>query len=154
MRSIARRIIAFNDEVKLHDRAIRELIAEAAPQLVVEPGIGHVTAGMFVIAWSHPGRCRNEAAFARLARVAPLPATSGQGQDRHRLNRNGDRQLNSALRVVALSRARHHQPTRDDVERRRAEGRTDFEIRRCLERYIARHLWRLLGHPPTADLTA
>lgn len=152
MRSIARRIIAFNDEVKLHDDAIGQLIAEAAPQLVDEPGIGHVTAAMFVIAWSHPGRCRNEAAFARLAGVAPLPATSGQSQDRHRLNRSGDRQLNSALYVVALCRARYHPPTRDYIERRRAEGRTDREIRRCLKRYIARRVWRLLEHPPTADI--
>ena len=128
MRSIARRIIAFNDEVKLHDDTIARLIAEAAPQLIDEPGIGHVTAAMFIIAWSHPGRCRNEAAFARLAGVAPLPATTGQSQDRHRLNRSGDRQLNSALYVVALSRARHHPPTRDYVERPRLASREVVEV--------------------------
>ena len=103
MRSIARRIICFNDEVAVHDTAMKQLIDEAAPQLVAEPGIGHVTAAMFYIAWSHPGRCRNEAAFARLGGAAPLPATSGQSQDRHRLNRSGDRQLNTALFTVALS---------------------------------------------------
>jgi len=147
MRSIARRIICFNDEVAVHDTAMKQLIDEAAPQLVAEPGIGHVTAAMFYIAWSHPGRCRNEAAFARLAGVAPLPTTSGQRQDRHRLNRSGDRQLNNALYVVALARSRNHHATRDYRDRRRSEGKTDREIRRCLKRYIARRVWRLLEHP-------
>jgi len=152
MRSIARRIICFNDEVALHDTAMKQLIDDAAPQLVAEPGIGHVTAAMFYIAWSHPGRCRNEAAFARLGGAAPLPATSGQSQDRHRLNRSGDRQLNSALFVVALSRTRNHQPTRDYRDRRRSEGKTDREIRRCVKRYIARRVWRLLEHPPGLEI--
>jgi len=87
MRSIARRISFPTDEIAVHDTAMKQLIDQAAPQLVAEPGIGHVTAATFYIAWSHPGRCRNEAAFARLGSAAPLPATSGQSQDRHRLNR-------------------------------------------------------------------
>jgi transposase len=154
MRSIARRIICFNDEVAVHDTAMKQLVDEAAPQLVAEPGIGHVTAAMFYIAWSHPGRCRNEAAFARLAGVAPLPTTSGQRQDRHRLNRNGDRQLNNALYVVALARSRNDQATRDYRDRRRSEGKTDREIRRCIKRYIARRVWRLLEHPPGPKIAA
>ena len=153
MRSIARRISYLTDEIVVHDAAMKQLIGEAAPQLVAEPGIGHVTAAMLYVAWSHPGRCRSEAAFARLAGVAPLPATSGQSQDRHRLNRSGDRQLNYALYIVALSRALNHQPTRDYRDRRRAEGKTDREIRRCLKRYIARRVWRLLEHPPVLEIT-
>jgi transposase len=98
-----------------------------------------------------PQRGRNEAAFARLAGVVALPATSGQRQDSHRLNRSGDRQLNSALYVVALSRTRNHQPTRDYRDRRRSEGKTDREIRRCVKRYIARRVWRLLEHPPMLE---
>jgi transposase len=152
MRSIARRIVVFNEEISLHDDALERLIDEAAPQLVAEPGIGYVTAAMFYVAWSHPGRCRSEAAFARLAGAAPLPATSGQSQNRHRLNRGGDRQLNNALYVVALTRTAHHEPTRNYRLKRRAEGKTDREIRRCLKRYIARRVWRLLEHPPTAKL--
>jgi len=152
MRSIARRIGHLTDEIAVHDAAMKQLIDEAAPQLVAEPGIGYVTAAMFYIAWSHPGRCRNEAAFARLGGAAPLPATSGQSQDRHRLNRSGDRQLNNALFVVALSRTRNHQPTRDYRDRRRSEGKTDREIRRCIKRYIARRVWRLLEHPPVLEI--
>ena len=154
MRSIARRIGHLTDEIAVHDAAMKQLVDDAAPQLVAEPGIGYVTASMFYIAWSHPGRCRNEAAFARLAGVAPLPATSGQRQDRHRLNRSGDRQLNSAFYVVALARTRDDPTTREYRDRRRAEGKTDREIRRCLKRYIARRVWRLLEHPPGPEIAA
>jgi len=77
---------------------------------------------------THPGRCRNEAAYARLGGVAPLPGTSGQEQTRHRLNRNGDRDLNHALYIVAMTRPRRHPDTIAYRARRRAEGRTDREI--------------------------
>ena len=146
MRVVARRIQNFNDEIEVHDVAMKQLVDEAAPQLVAQPGVGYVTAAMFIIAWSHPGRCRSEAAYARLAGVAPLTANSGQSQDRHRLNRYGDRKLNRACHMVALARWQYHEPTKAYIARRRAEGRTDREIRRCLKRYIARNVWRQLEH--------
>jgi transposase len=146
MRVVARRVQHFNDEIEVHDAAMKQLVDDAAPQLVAEPGVGYVTAAMFIIAWSHPGRCRSEAAYARLAGVAPVPANSGQSQDRHRLNRYGDRKLNRACHMVALVRMHHHEPTKAYIARRRAEGKTDREIRRCLKRYIARNVWRLLEH--------
>ena len=74
--------------------------------LLDEPGIGHVTAATFVLSWSHRGRCRNEAAFAQLAGAAPVPATSGQTQNRHRLNRRGDWRVNDAPYIVATTRLR------------------------------------------------
>ena len=95
--------------------------------------------------------CRNEAAYARLAGVAPIPANSGQTQDRHRLNRGGDRQLNTALHTVAVTRIRAHPPTQDYKQRRLAEGKTDREIRRCIKRYIARRVYRLLQNPPLEE---
>lgn len=148
MRAIAKRVEFLQTEIREHDIIMKQLLDEAAPQLVAEPGIGYVTAAQIYIAWSHPGRCRNEAAFARLAGVAPKPATSGQSQNRHRLNRGGDRNLNNALYVVAIARTSHHQPSRDYRDKRRAQGKTDREIRRCLKRYIARHVYRLLENPP------
>ena len=150
MRAVARRITHLNDEIQSHTQALCVLVDQAAPQLVAEVGIGPVTAAAFYIAWSHPGRCRNEAAYARLAGAAPIEVTSGQTQHRHRLNRRGDRQLNRALHHVAVTRLRCHQPTRAYKTRRSAEGKTDREIRRCLKRYIARRVWRLLEHqtPP------
>ena len=97
-------------------------------------------------AWSHPGRIHSEAAFAMLAGVAPIPANVGL-TTRYRLNRYGDRQLNSALHTVVLIRIQYQPATRDYVARRRAEGKTNREIKRCLARYVARELYRLLETP-------
>ena len=150
MRAVARRIIHLNNEIALHTKALTGLVDQAAPQLVAEVGIGPVTAAAFYIAWSHPGRCRNEAAYARLGGAAPIEVTSGQTQHRHRLSKRGDRQLNKALHQVAVTRLRCHEPTRLYNKKRTAEGKTDREIRRCIKRYIARRVFRLLEHqtPP------
>ncbi|WP_337937105.1 transposase [Tsukamurella pulmonis] len=90
------------------------------------------------------GRIRD----ARRRRADP-PANSGQVTTRYRLNRHGDRQLNRALHTVVLSRQRYDQATRDYTARRTAQGKTPREIKRCLKRYIARDLYRLLEHPLT-----
>ena len=124
---------------------ISEIVDELAPGLVAaEPGVGPLSAAQILLSWSHAGRIRTEAAFAMLSGTAPVPASSGR-TGRHRLNRLGDRQLNRALHTMAVSRMRSHPPTRAYVERRRAEGKTDREIRRCIKRYLARHLYRALS---------
>jgi transposase len=87
-----------------------------------------------------------------LGGAAPVPASSGQ-RVRVRLNRSEDRQLNQALRLVVLTRLRHDPATRADAQRRRAEGKTNREIRRCLVRYVARQLYRLLENNPNFDPT-
>jgi len=119
------------------------------PDLLEEFGVGTIVAATVLCAWSHPGRIHSEAAFAMLAGVAPVPATSGQVTNRHRLNRHGDRQLNRALHTITLCRIRYDQRTRDYFDRRTAQGKTPREIKRCLKRYIARDLYRLLEHPST-----
>ena len=126
--------------------SIRGLVEAVAPHLLDQPGVGPVTAAQIYIAWSHPGRCRNEAAFARLAGVAPLEASSGQNT-RHRLNRRGDRQLNRALHTIAVTRSRYCPHTQAYIAKRTAEGKTPREAQRCLKRYIARQIYRLLQHP-------
>jgi transposase len=95
-----------------------------APALLVQPGVGPVTAAQVLISWSHPGRLRSEAALAMLAGVAPVEASSGR-VIRHRLNRGGDRQLNRALHTIVVIRARYHEPTKRYVARRTAEGRAN-----------------------------
>jgi len=147
MRSLAQRIQFLDDEIDAHDRALRELLDQTAPQLIAERGIGYVTAAQFYLAWSHPGRCHSEAAFARLAGTAPVPATSGQNQTRHRLNRGGDRQLNRALYHVAITKQRCDPATRAYIARRVADGKTEREAIRCIKRFLARRVWRLLEHP-------
>jgi transposase len=101
-----------------------------------------------VVSFSHPGRCRDEAAFAALAGTNPIPASSGRIV-RHRLNRGGDRALNRAIHTIALTPIRSCPRTRAYIDRRTAEGKTRREIRRCLKRYIARELYRQLTHSMT-----
>lgn len=150
MRAVARRARALRDEAASHQEAILAIISTWRPDLLEGVGIGPITAATILCAWSHPGRCRNEAAFASLAGVNPIPASSGQTV-RHRLNRSGDRRLNAALHTIAMHRMRRDPTTRAYVERRRAEGKTDREIRRSLKRYIARQLYRQLQQPLDAQ---
>src|SRR5215217_265651 len=151
LRALARRIATLQTEASNHEKAIRAIVATWQPDLLDQPGIGPINAAVVLTAWSHPGRCRNDAAFAMLAGAAPIPASSGKTV-RHRLNRSGDRQLNRALHNIALSRLRYDQRTRDYADRRRAQGKTDREIKRCLKRYIARELYRRLeNHTPALD---
>ena len=92
-------------------------------------------------------RLRSEAAFARLAGVAPIPASSGQ-TTRHRLSRGGDRQLNRALHTVVLHRRQHDPATQAYIKRRVAEGKSRRDATRLLKRYLARNLYRLLQQEP------
>jgi transposase len=147
LRGLARRSLALEAEARGHERDLRAIVASWRPDLLAQQGIGPIVAAIVLAAWSHPGRCRDEAAFANLAGVAPIPASSGQTV-RYRLNRYGDRQLNRALHVIALSRLRYDQATRDYATRRRAQGKTDRDIKRCLKRYIARQLYRQLESAP------
>jgi transposase len=148
LRSLARRIIDLTTEAAAHEKAIAAIVRQWRPDLVEQPGVGAITAAIVLCAWSHPGRIRSEAAFAMLAGVAPIPANSGQTTTRYRLNRYGDRQLNRALHTIALSRIRYEDRSRAYIERRTHQGKTTREARRCLKRYIARELYRLLEHPP------
>lgn len=149
LRDLGRRIKIMQTEAAVHEKAILAVIKSWRPDLLDEQGVGPIVAATVLCAWSHPGRCRHEAAFANLAGVAPIPASSGL-TIRHRLNRCGDRQLNRALHIVALSRLRYDPATRAYAERRRAQGKTDREIKRCLKRYIARQLFKLLENPPAS----
>jgi transposase len=114
------------------------LVDAEAPQLLAEPGIGYITAAQCLIAWSHPRRCRSEAAFVRLGGNAPIEAPSRQTV-RHRLNGGGDRHPNEALQVIAMTHMRPCDETRTYVARRLAQGRNKREIRRCLKRHLLGH---------------
>ena len=129
--------------LKANRAELHAIVSDIAPGLTSRPGIGPVSAAQAIVSFSHPGRCRNEATFARLAGTSPIEASSGQ-ITRHRLNRGGDRALNRAIHVIASTRMRCDPATIGYLARRRAEGKTDREIRRCLKRYIARQLYRAL----------
>lgn len=148
LKSLAQRARTLADEAAEHEKQIRTIVRSWRPDLLDQIGIGPIVAATVLCAWSHPGRIHSEAAFAMLAGAAPIPATSGQTTNRHRLNRHGDRQLNRALHTIALTRIRYDEPTRAYVARRTAEGKNPREIKRCLKRYIARDLYRRLENPP------
>lgn len=145
---LARRIRTLDGDLASNRRDISELVKQDTPQLLDLTGVGAVVAATVLIAWSHPGRVRSEAAMASLAGTCPIPASSGN-KVRHRLNRGGDRRLNRALTTITIVRMRVDPVTRAYVARRRAEGRTTKEIMRSLKRYITRQLFRTLAaaHP-------
>ena len=143
---IARLALALDQarrQLKDNRKQLLTIAGDIAPGLTSRYGIGPVSAAQAIVSFSHPGRCRNEAAFASLGGTSPIPASSGR-TIRHRLNRGGDRALNRAIHAIALTRIRSCPRTRAYVTRRTAEGKTPREIRRCLKRYIARELYRQL----------
>jgi transposase len=143
LRALARRVKALTVEERELAREIETLTRKLAPQLLAQPGSGPLAAAQVLISWSHRGRITSEAAFARLAGCAPIPASSGQTV-RYRLDRGGDRRLNRALHMILVTRRRTHAPTIAYIERRIHEGKSRREAIRCLKRYLARNLYRLL----------
>ena len=148
LRSLAQRIRQLRSETKTLERELARRTQALAPELLARPGVGPITAAAVLIAWSHPQRLRSEAAFARLAGTAPIPASSGK-TIRHRLDRGGDRQLNRALHTIILTRKRIDPGTKAYIARRLSEGKTSRDAVRCLKRYLARSLYRLLETTPT-----
>ena len=149
---LAKRVAALDTELKDITKRITDLVRQSpAGTLLDQPGIGPVTAAVALTAWSHLVRLSSEAAFARLAGVSPIPASSGNTV-RHRINRGGDRRLNRALHMAIVTRMRMDPRTRAYVERRTAEGRSLREIRRCLKRYLAREIYRHLNTAARAQL--
>ena len=147
LRALARRVQALTREERELKREIEALTSAIAPELLAEPGVGPISAAQVLISWSHAGRLRGEAAFARLGGSAPIPASSGQTV-RHRLDPGGDRQLNRALHTIVVARRKNHAPTIAYVQRRTSEGKNTRETIRCLKRYLARHLFRVLEAMP------
>jgi transposase len=144
LRDLARRTLELWDEADRHEREIFAIVRAWRSDLLERRGVGPIVAATVLCAWSHPGRIRSEAAFAMLGGTAPIPANSGQVTTRYRLNRHGDRQLNRALHTIVLSRIRWDEDTKAYVKHRTAEGKSPREIKRCLKRYVARELFRLL----------
>ena len=150
LKYLARRILDLNDEIAELDRFIVPLVEELAPSLLELEGVGTENAGAVMVAvGGNPDRLRSEASFAMMCGVCPIPASSGKTQ-RHRLNRGGNRQANSALHMVVVCRMRTDQRTRAYVARRTQEGLSKREVMRCLKRYVAREIYRVLTAPSSA----
>ena len=146
---LARRWLALGAEIAMLDEHLEQLTVTAAPTLLELKGVGtQVASVLLTTVGDNPERLRSERSFAALCGTNPVDATSGRRQDRHRLNRGGDRQANAALYVIALCRLRWDPATKAYMARRLAEGKTRKEVIRCLKRYIAREVFYAI----TADL--
>ncbi len=144
---LARKVLELREQAKTNEHRLRDLVLNVAPDLLDMRGVGPVTAAVVIVAWSHRGRVRSEAAFAALAGTCPIPASSGNTQ-RHRLNRGGDRRLNWAIHTITMVRMGRDSSTKAYVARRIAEGKTKREAMRCVKRYVTKHLHRTLQNSP------
>jgi transposase len=150
LRMLARRAITLGEEIKELDSILKPLVQETAPALVASSGIGtDVASTLLVAAGDNPERLCNEASFAHLCGTTPIDASRGK-QERHRLNRSGDRHANSALWHIVITRMVSDPRTREYIGRRMKEGLTKKEAVRCLKRYVAREVYNLLPHEQLA----
>ena len=148
MASMACRHQQLAAEIARLDAAPGDLVTRAAPAgFLAKQGVAtQVAATLLAATGDNPGRVRKEASFAALCGASPVDASSGK-QLRHRLNRGGDRQANSALWTIAMTRLACDPRTKAYAARRTAEGKTKKEIIRCLKRYIAREIYKALCRP-------
>jgi transposase len=144
LRMLARRAITLEEEISEIDAILKPLVIETAPRLVGALGVGtDAASALLVTAGDNPERLRDEAAFAHLCGASPIEASSGK-EERHRLNRSGDRQANSALWHIVITRMVYDPRTTEYIDRRTKEGLTKKEAVRCLKRYVAREVFSLL----------
>jgi transposase len=141
LRQLARRVQAFDVEIADINDLLEPLVADTAPELLTCEGVGtDVASALLVAAGDNPERLRSERSFAKLCGVAPLDASSGK-QERHRLSRAGDRQANSALWRIVMTRIVYDPRTKTYIDRRMKEGLSKREAMRCLKRYVAREIY-------------
>ena len=125
------------------------MVAERAPQLVAEIGIGTLTGAQILISDGDDGHCQNrDDAIAALSGDSAIPVSTGR-TDRHRLNRGGDRQANGASLHDRLSRMKHDEQTRTFIAARLSAGKTKKDAIRILRRYLARRVYQLRAQRPT-----
>ena len=151
LRELAQRVQHLDAQLDLVVRRLHRIAVAVAPELVALQGVGpDVASTLLVTAGDNPHRLAHERSFAALCGTSPIPASSGLRQNRHRLNRGGDRQANAALWRIALVRLSHDQATREYMARRTSEGKSKTEALRCLKRYIARQVFNALPQPALA----
>lgn len=157
LRLLAQRVIALTIEADDLNQRITDAVDAYTPELLQRHGVGPDTAAALLLAaGDNPQRLASEASFAALCGASPIEMSPGKTQ-RHRLNRGGDRQVNSTLYMIVIARLRWDRRTRAYLDRRVSEGKTKREAIRCLKRYVARELYELIARTPqqtTQPLTA
>jgi transposase len=146
-RELVNRCRSLSREITELDQELEQQAAAVAPALLELPGCGAVTAAKLLAEIGAISRLKSDAQLARHSGVAPLQASSGKNQ-RHRLDRGGNRQLNAALYRIAITQSRYHPAARAYLERKQAEGKTRREAIRCLKRLLARTVFNTLKTSP------
>ena len=147
-RELVRRIRELTRRCEQLERQLAVLVRQTCPALTEIEGCGTLTAARILADVEDIERFRNERHLASYCGVAPLDASSGR-QQRHRLNRIGNRRLNRCLHIIAVTQIRTHAPARDYLARRISEGKTNHDALRALKRYLARRLFRILTSQTT-----
>ncbi len=145
IKDLSRTIAQITDE-------LTGLVRRVAPQLLAEKGLGVITAAKLIGEIAGIDRFTTDAQLARIAGCAPIPVSSGR-TDRHRLDRGGNRQLNYAFHMLAISKLKHDPATAVYIAKQRASGKTQREAIRCLKRHLVRRIYRLLTNPNTIPIT-
>jgi transposase len=140
------RLTRLGVEIRALEHRLEALVADHPLRAL--PGAGALVTAKLIGEAGDIRRFRSADAFAMLAGVAPIPASSGQ-VSRMRLNRGGNRQLNRALFSIAFAQVRTYPPAQAFVARKRAEGKSWREAIRALKRHLARIVFRLLSQPIT-----
>lgn len=131
------------------EKQISDALSESEPSLLQLPGCGPILTARIMGRVGSLARFPSADHFASYCGTAPLEVSSGD-VTRHRLSRAGDRQLNHALHLIALSQIRFYDPARAYYQRKRAAGKGHREAMRCLKRRLATVIYRHLAtdQPP------
>jgi transposase len=152
MRDQVRRLRDLVRDTTALERELAALVATQQPRLLALPGIGVLTAAKLICEIAGIERFGSPAKLARLAGIAPIPASSG-ARHRHRLDRGGNRQLNAAVHRMAITQLHCHQPAKDYLTRKLAEGKSKREAIRCLKRQLIRAIHNAMNADSTRPLT-
>jgi transposase len=139
---------SLNRQIDALHRELQELVTAHRPKLLEEMGCGALTAAILIGHTAGVEHFRKHSSLGLQTGTAPIPCSSGK-QTRHRLNRGGNRQLNHALHIIAVTRAQRDPATKQYLARKEVEGKTTKGALRCLKRYLARYFQKLLSEPPT-----
>ena len=143
-RDLVVEIKAADQRVRALTAQISEAVSSAGTRLLEVDGVGPVVAARLLGRSRHASRFATAASFASYCGVAPIEVASAD-RARHRLPRGGDRQLNLALHIIALTQVRMRSSTgRAYYDTKIASGKSHNEAMRCLKRRLADHVWRLM----------
>jgi len=136
-------VMRLDRKIDDYNRRIVTEIKNSGTTLTRVYGVGPINAAVILGEVGDVSRFPSRDHFASYSGVAPISASSGDHQ-RHRLNRAGNRRLNHALHIAAITQIRQDTPGRDLYRRKIAEGKTHKEALRCLKRRVSDAVWRQL----------